>query len=116
MLKAILPATAAFVVALSMSGADAKDLKTVGVTLGPLGNPFYVALAKGTETDPVGTAYIGLAHKAGCEVMRWGWIGTRFEIMSRTANGRNGRMALPVHPEPVEGPPGMPAQVRGTGT
>lgn len=39
----------------------------------------------GTETDPVGTAYVALAYKGGCEVMRWGWIGTRYEIMSRTA-------------------------------
>jgi len=39
----------------------------------------------GTETDPVGTAYVALAHNGGCEVMRWGWIGTRYEIMSRTA-------------------------------
>jgi nicotinamide-nucleotide amidase len=39
----------------------------------------------GTETDPVGTAYVALAHKAGTEVTRYGWLGTRYEIMSRTA-------------------------------
>jgi nicotinamide-nucleotide amidase len=39
----------------------------------------------GTEENPVGTAYIGLAHAGGTEVIRWGWIGTRYEIMSRTA-------------------------------
>jgi nicotinamide-nucleotide amidase len=39
----------------------------------------------GTEANPVGTAYVGLAHSAGSEVVRWGWIGTRYEIMSRTA-------------------------------
>jgi nicotinamide-nucleotide amidase len=39
----------------------------------------------GTDADPVGTAYIGLAHAGGCEVVRWGWIGTRAEVMSRTA-------------------------------
>jgi nicotinamide-nucleotide amidase len=39
----------------------------------------------GTETDPVGTAYVGLAHAGGTDVMRYGWIGTRYEIMSRTA-------------------------------
>ena len=39
----------------------------------------------GTDTDPVGTAYVALAHKAGCEVTRYGWLGTRYEIMSRTA-------------------------------
>ena len=39
----------------------------------------------GTDANPVGTAYVGLAHAGGCDVMRWGWIGTRYEIMSRTA-------------------------------
>jgi nicotinamide-nucleotide amidase len=39
----------------------------------------------GTEANPVGTAYVGLAHAGGCEVVRWGWIGTRYEIQSRTA-------------------------------
>ncbi len=39
----------------------------------------------GTAENPVGTAYVGLAHKNGCEVVRYGWLGTRFEIMSRTA-------------------------------
>ncbi len=32
-----------------MSAASAKDLKAVGITLGSLGNPFFVALAKGAE-------------------------------------------------------------------
>ncbi len=39
----------------------------------------------GTDENPVGTAYVALAHKAGTEVTRYGWIGTRYEIMSRTA-------------------------------
>ena len=39
----------------------------------------------GTDANPVGTAYVGLAHAGGCEVARWGWIGSRYEIMSRTA-------------------------------
>lgn len=39
----------------------------------------------GTDENPVGTAYVGLAHAGGCEVVKWGWIGTRHEIMSRTA-------------------------------
>ena len=50
MSKALMAAAA--VLALSLSaGAQAKELKSVGVTLGPLGNPFYVALAKGMETE-----------------------------------------------------------------
>ncbi len=39
----------------------------------------------GTEDNPVGTAYVALAHAGGTEVIRYGWIGTRLEIMSRTA-------------------------------
>ena len=51
MLKSLLSATAMLVVALSTAGAQAKDLNSVGIIVGPLGNPFYVALAKGMETE-----------------------------------------------------------------
>ena len=47
MLKRVLLAGAAL--ALATSVASAKDLKAVGVTLGSLGNPFFVTLAKGAE-------------------------------------------------------------------
>jgi nicotinamide-nucleotide amidase len=39
----------------------------------------------GTDADPVGTAYVALAHAGGTEVTRFGWLGTRYEVMSRTA-------------------------------
>ena len=39
----------------------------------------------GTEENPVGTAFVALAHSAGTDVTRFGWLGTRPEIMSRTA-------------------------------
>ncbi len=39
----------------------------------------------GTEADPVGTAYVAIAHANGTEVVRHGWLGSRYEIMSRTA-------------------------------
>jgi nicotinamide-nucleotide amidase len=39
----------------------------------------------GTEENPVGTAYVALAHAGGTDVTRFGWLGTRHEIMSRTA-------------------------------
>jgi nicotinamide-nucleotide amidase len=39
----------------------------------------------GTEENPVGTAYVALAHADGTDVTRYGWIGTRQEIQSRTA-------------------------------
>lgn len=39
----------------------------------------------GTQENPVGTAYVALAHPTGTDVTRYGWIGTRYEIMSRTA-------------------------------
>jgi nicotinamide-nucleotide amidase len=45
----------------------------------------YAGPTGGTDDNPVGTAYIGLSHKDGCDVIRYGWLGTRREIMSRTA-------------------------------
>jgi nicotinamide-nucleotide amidase len=39
----------------------------------------------GTDETPVGTAFVALAHAGGTEVTRYGWVGTRYEIMSRTA-------------------------------
>ncbi|MDB5363817.1 MAG: transporter [Rhodospirillales bacterium] len=35
--------------ALTLSAAEAKDLKSVGITLGSLGNPYFVTLAKGAD-------------------------------------------------------------------
>src|SRR4051812_26869887 len=35
--------------AIATSAASAKELKSVGITLGSLGNPFFVALTKGAE-------------------------------------------------------------------
>ena len=42
---------AAFALSMSASALEAKDLNSVGIIVGPLGNPFYVALAKGMETE-----------------------------------------------------------------
>jgi nicotinamide-nucleotide amidase len=39
----------------------------------------------GTDDNPVGTAFVALAHTGGTDVTRFGWLGTRYEIMSRTA-------------------------------
>ena len=39
----------------------------------------------GTDENPVGTAFVALAHAGGTDVTRYGWIGTRSEVMSRTA-------------------------------
>ncbi|HEX8374607.1 MAG TPA: substrate-binding domain-containing protein, partial [Geminicoccaceae bacterium] len=47
MLKHVLMAGVAL--AFTAGAATAKDLNAVGVTLGSLGNPFFVALAKGAE-------------------------------------------------------------------
>ncbi|MGI3901065.1 MAG: ABC transporter substrate-binding protein [Janthinobacterium lividum] len=49
MLKSILLAGAA--VALLAGSAQAKELKSIGVSLGSLGNPFFQALAKGAEFE-----------------------------------------------------------------
>ncbi len=45
----------------------------------------YAGPGGGTAADPVGTAYVALAHPGGCDVQRFGWLGTRDEVMSRTA-------------------------------
>lgn len=39
----------------------------------------------GTAENPVGTAYVALAHAGGTDMTRYGWAGTRAEITSRTA-------------------------------
>jgi ribose transport system substrate-binding protein len=49
MLKKMLLATAA--IALLGGGASAKDLKSIGISLGSLGNPFFIALSKGAEFE-----------------------------------------------------------------
>jgi ribose transport system substrate-binding protein len=47
MLRKLLFAGAAL--ALATSAVSAKELKSIGITLGSLGNPFFVALSKGAE-------------------------------------------------------------------
>lgn len=49
MLKRILLAGAAL--ALVAGGAQAKELKSIGISLGSLGNPFFIALSKGAEYE-----------------------------------------------------------------
>ncbi len=49
MLKKLLLASAAL--ALASGAVQAKDLKTIGISLGSLGNPFFIALAKGAEFE-----------------------------------------------------------------
>lgn len=51
MLRSLIPVTATLVLSLSVAAVQAKDLNSVGIIVGPLGNPFYVALAKGMETE-----------------------------------------------------------------
>lgn len=51
MLKPLTTTAAALALSLSASALQAKELKSVGVIVGPLGNPFYVALAKGIESE-----------------------------------------------------------------
>jgi nicotinamide-nucleotide amidase len=61
-------------------GVRAKFGVDVGVATTGFAGP-----GGGTDADPVGTAYVGLAHAGGTDVTRHGWLGTRYEIMSRTA-------------------------------
>ncbi len=49
-MKKILLAAAA-VMAITAGGAQAKELKSIGISLGSLGNPFFVALSKGAEAE-----------------------------------------------------------------
>ena len=49
MFKKVLLASAAL--ALASGAVQAKDLKTIGISLGSLGNPFFIALAKGAEFE-----------------------------------------------------------------
>ncbi len=51
MLRNVVMASVAAVmsVGLAAGAADAKDLKKIGISLGSMGNPFFVALAKGAE-------------------------------------------------------------------
>jgi len=52
MLKRISLAGVALALVLSSAPAFAKELKSIGVSLGSLGNPFFVALSKGAEFEP----------------------------------------------------------------
>jgi ribose transport system substrate-binding protein len=49
MLKKVLLASAALCMASSV--AAAKDLKSIGISLGSLGNPFFIALSKGAQFE-----------------------------------------------------------------
>src|SRR3954453_4461537 len=51
MLKWISFAGAAMALVLSYAPSCAKELKSIGVSLGSLGNPFFVALSKGAEFE-----------------------------------------------------------------
>jgi len=51
MLKTISFAGAAVALVLSCAPSFAKELKSIGISLGSLGNPFFVALSKGAEFE-----------------------------------------------------------------
>ena len=74
MLKTISLAGAAMALALSSAPSFAKDLKSIGVSLGSMGNPFFVALSKGAEfeakkTNPnVKITTVGFEYDLGKQV------------------------------------------------
>ena len=47
-MKRIVPAVLASLSLLAMAPASAKELKAVGLTVGDMANPFFVAMGKGT--------------------------------------------------------------------
>jgi ribose transport system substrate-binding protein len=49
-IRALLAASA-IALAVSATPASARELKTIGISLGSMGNPFFVALAKGAEDE-----------------------------------------------------------------
>ena len=51
MLKMTMLAGAAMALALTTVPSSAKELKSIGVSLGSMGNPFFVALSKGAEFE-----------------------------------------------------------------
>jgi ribose transport system substrate-binding protein len=74
MLKTISLAGAAVALALSSAPSAAKELKSIGISLGSLGNPFFVALSKGAEfearkTNPnVRVTTVGFEYDLGKQV------------------------------------------------
>ena len=74
MLKTISFAGAAVALALSSAPCFAKELKSIGISLGSLGNPFFVALSKGAEfeakkTNPnVKITTVGFEYDLGKQV------------------------------------------------
>jgi len=51
MLKHTLVTASVIALAVSVTPAMAKDLNKIGISLGSMGNPFFVALAKGAEAE-----------------------------------------------------------------
>jgi ribose transport system substrate-binding protein len=74
MLKKSLLSGVAMAFALAATPAFAKDLKSIGISLGSMGNPFFVALSKGAEfeakkTNPnVKVTTVGFEYDLGKQV------------------------------------------------
>ena len=64
MLKTILFAGAAMALVLSSAPSPAKELKSIGISLGSLGNPFFVALSKGADFEIRVVGWLGAPPSA----------------------------------------------------
>ncbi len=74
MLKSALLAGVALALSIGAASAQGKELKSIGISLGSLGNPFFVALSKGAEfearkTNPnVKVTTVGFDYDLGKQV------------------------------------------------
>ena len=54
---------AGLALALASGFAQARDLKSIGITVGSLGNPFFVTIAKGAEAKAVRASWPPRANR-----------------------------------------------------
>ena len=77
--------------ALGAASASAKELKSIGISLGSLGNPFFIALSKGAEAEAKKT-------NPNVKVLTVGYdydLNKQFTQATRTPSSRRSRRRRP---------------------